>query len=57
MSSAGSSAGTCASPVPLVAASVAAESSPTPASSRTSTYCAWLVSWYSSTSTWRNRRR
>ena len=26
-------------------------------SSRTSTYCAWLVSWYSSTSTWRNRRR
>ena len=20
-------------------------------------YCAWLVSWYSSTSTWRNRRR
>ena len=28
-----------------------------PTSSRTSMYCAWLVSWYSSTSTCRNRRR
>ncbi len=28
-----------------------------PASSRTSTYCAWLVSWYSSTMTCRNRLR
>jgi hypothetical protein len=28
-----------------------------PTSSRTSTYCAWLVSWYSSTRTWRKRRR
>ena len=30
---------------------------PSPTSSRTSTYCAWLVSWYSSTRTCRNRRR
>ncbi len=30
---------------------------PSPTSSRTSMYCAWLVSWYSSTSTCRKRRR
>ena len=28
-----------------------------PVSSRISMYWAWLVSWYSSTSTWRTRRR
>ena len=28
-----------------------------PQSSRMSTYCAWVVSWYSSSRTWRKRRR
>ena len=32
-------------------------SSAGPASSRTRMYCAWLVSWYSSTRMWRNRSR